>query len=274
MDKQIRWAVVGPGRIAEKVVQDVVHVDGAHVVAVASRSLQRAEDFAGRHDVERAYGSYAEVLADPDVDVLYIATPHPQHAPIALAALKAGKALLVEKSFTATVAGAEEIINTATARGVFAMEAMWTRFLPHAVRIRQLVAEGGIEALPGVRAWLEKLKTAGWRMAVASSAPSENLGAIIAALSLEGVFDALVSGEQVSFGKPHPAVFLAAAEAVGVPPERCVVVEDAPPGVEAGKRGGMQVIGVGPRHAELGADVGVERLDQLPEDAFDRLVGP
>jgi len=140
-------------------------------------------------------------------------------------------------------------------------------------RYRQLVAEGGIEALPGVRAWLEKLKTAGWRMAVASSAPSENLGAIIAALSLEGVFDTLVSGEQVSFGKPHPAVFLAAAEAVGVPPERCVVVEDAPPGVEAGKRGGMQVIGVGPRHAELGADVGVERLDQLPEDAFDRLVG-
>lgn len=92
---EIRWGVVGPGRIAEKVVEDFAFVDGAQALAVASRSEQRARDFADRHGIERAYGSYVEVLADPDVDVLYVATPHAQHAAISLAALRAGKALLV-----------------------------------------------------------------------------------------------------------------------------------------------------------------------------------
>jgi predicted dehydrogenase len=152
MDREIRWAVVGPGRIAEKVVEDVVHVDGARVVAVASRSLQRAEDFASRHGVGRAYGSYLEVLADPDVDVLYIATPHPQHAPIALAALQAGKALLVEKSFTATLPGAQQVVDLARSTGTFVMEAMWTRFQPAVVALRELVADGAIGDVRSVQA--------------------------------------------------------------------------------------------------------------------------
>src|SRR3569833_2764716 len=76
--QEIRWGVVGPGRIAEKVVEDFAVVDGARAVAVASRSLDRAQDFAGRHGIERAHGSYAAILADPDVDVLYVATPHQQ----------------------------------------------------------------------------------------------------------------------------------------------------------------------------------------------------
>jgi predicted dehydrogenase len=87
---QIRWGIVGPGRIAEKVVEDFAVVPGARAVAVASRSLERAQGFAGRHGLERAYGSYAELVADPDVDVLYVATPHPQHAAVALAAIRAG----------------------------------------------------------------------------------------------------------------------------------------------------------------------------------------
>ena len=105
MTADIRWGVVGPGRIAEKVVEDFAVVDGARAVAVASRSLDRASAFAARHGIERAHGSYAEVLADPEVDVLYVATPHPQHHAIALGALRAGKALLIEKAFTATIAG-------------------------------------------------------------------------------------------------------------------------------------------------------------------------
>ncbi|AUX42749.1 haloacid dehalogenase [Sorangium cellulosum] len=137
---------------------------------------------------------------------------------------------------------------------------------------RQLVAASGIEPLPGVRTWLSALAAAGFRMAIASSAPRENLDVILAAAQIEGVFDAVISSEEVSHGKPHPAVFLRAAERVGVPPSRCVVVEDAPAGVLAGKRGGMKVIGVGPRHGELGADVSVERLDQLPVDTFERLL--
>ena len=84
--------------------QDFADVDGARAVAVASRSGERAEAFAARHGLDRAYGSYAEILADQDVDVLYVATPHPQHHAIAMAALRAGKALLVEKAFTATTA--------------------------------------------------------------------------------------------------------------------------------------------------------------------------
>jgi predicted dehydrogenase len=150
--EEIRWGVVGPGRIAEKVVEDFAVVDGARAVAVASRSLQRAQDFAARHDVERAHGSYAGILADPDVDVLYIATPHPQHHAIALAGLRAGKALLVEKAFTATVAGAREVVDLSRQTGVFAMEAMWTRFQPAVVRLRELIADGAIGEVRSVQA--------------------------------------------------------------------------------------------------------------------------
>ncbi len=149
---EVRWGVVGPGRIAEKVVADVAHVEGARFVAAASRSLPRAEDFARRHGLERAYGSYGELLADPDVDVLYVATPHAQHAAVALAALRAGKALLLEKSFTATAAGAAEVVDLARSSGTFVMEAMWTRFQPAVVRLRELVAAGAVGEVRAVQA--------------------------------------------------------------------------------------------------------------------------
>lgn len=152
MSAEVRWGVVGPGRIAEKVVEDFAVVDGAQVVAVASRSSTRAQDFARRHGIARAYGSYAEVLADPDVDVLYVATPHAQHAAIALAAVDAGKALLVEKAFTATSAGAQQVVDLARSRGVFVMEAMWTRFQPAVARLRELIADGAIGEVRSVQA--------------------------------------------------------------------------------------------------------------------------
>ena len=139
-------------------------------------------------------------------------------------------------------------------------------------RYRELVAAEGIEPLPGVRSWLAALRADGWRLAVASSAPRENLDAVLVATGIEGAFDAIVSGEDVARGKPDPDVFLAAAERLGAPPERCVVVEDAPAGVLAGRRAGMRVIAVGPRHAALGAHASVERLDRLPADAFARLL--
>jgi predicted dehydrogenase len=148
----IRWGIVGPGRIAENLVQDFAVVDGARPVAVASRSIDRARAFAGRHGIERAHGSYAEILADPEVDVLYVATPHPQHHAIALAALRAGKALLIEKTFTATAAGAEEIVDVARKTGVFVMEAMWTRFQPAIVAVRDLMADGAIGEVRSLQA--------------------------------------------------------------------------------------------------------------------------
>ncbi|HEY5821487.1 MAG TPA: Gfo/Idh/MocA family oxidoreductase [Propionibacteriaceae bacterium] len=151
-DREIRWGIVGPGRIAALVMGDFPHVPQARAVAVASRSIGRAQAFADEHGVERAYGSYAEILADPEVDVLYIATPHPQHHLIALAAIEAGKAVLVEKTFTATVAGAEEVIDAARRRQVFAMEAMWTRFQPAVVEARRLIADGAIGEVRQVQA--------------------------------------------------------------------------------------------------------------------------
>ena len=152
MSREIRWGIVGPGRIAESVVQDFPVVDGARAVAVASRSLDRAKAFADRHGLERAYGSYAEIIADPDVDVLYLATPHPQHHALALAGLRAGKALLIEKAFTATTAGTAEIVDVARQTGVFVMEAMWTRFQPAVVALRDLVADGAIGEVRSVQA--------------------------------------------------------------------------------------------------------------------------
>ena len=158
MTETIRWGVVGPGRIADSVTRDFPHVEGATPVAVASRDLARAQEFAARHGIERAYGSYREIIEDPGVDVLYLATPHPMHHAAALAAIDAGKALLVEKAFTATVAGAVEVVERARAAGVFAMEAMWTRFQPAIVALRELIADGAIGEVRCVQADLGILR--------------------------------------------------------------------------------------------------------------------
>jgi predicted dehydrogenase len=149
---EIRWGNVGPGRIATSVMPDFAQVPHARAVAVASRSTERAQAFADEHGLDRAYGSYAEMIADPGVDALYIATPHPQHHALALAAIRAGKAVLVEKSFTATVAGAQELIAAAGQAQVFAMEAMWTRFQPAIVAARELIADGAIGEVRQVQA--------------------------------------------------------------------------------------------------------------------------
>lgn len=148
----IQWGIVGPGRIAAKVAGDFPLVPHAVLGAVASRSTERATEFAAAHGIPRAYGSYRQIIEDPSIDALYIATPHPQHRVMAIAALQAGKAVLVEKAFAATVSGARDIIDTARARGVFAMEAMWTRFQPAIVAAKQLVDDGVIGEVCQVQA--------------------------------------------------------------------------------------------------------------------------
>jgi predicted dehydrogenase len=140
----VRWGVVGPGRIASKVVADFPHVPGAEVVAVASRSIDRAKAFAAEFGIARTHDSYRAIVEDEGVDAIYIATPHPQHRAVTLAALRAGKAVLVEKAFTVTPAATREIAAVAAGTGVFAMEAMWTRFQPAVVRLRELVAADAI----------------------------------------------------------------------------------------------------------------------------------
>ncbi|HWW77796.1 MAG TPA: HAD-IA family hydrolase [Pyrinomonadaceae bacterium] len=141
------------------------------------------------------------------------------------------------------------------------------------VAYRALVRERGIELLPGVGRWLDKLKDEGWLQAVASSAPRENLDAIISALGLEDYFAAIAAAEDVTEGKPNPQVFLAAASKLGVGPRSCVVVEDAPAGTEAARRAGMRCVGVLSSHVELTADIVVRTLEELPDDAFDELLG-
>ncbi len=147
----MRWGVVGPGRIASKVVGDMPHVPDAELVAVASRSTERAQAFADAHRIPRVHGSYQAILDDDGVDVLYIATTHPQHRAIALAALRAGKAIMVEKAFTVTPEATREIVDLATSTGTFAMEAMWTRFQPAVVRARELVADGALGEVRSVQ---------------------------------------------------------------------------------------------------------------------------
>ncbi|GEC25741.1 MULTISPECIES: Gfo/Idh/MocA family protein [Pseudonocardia] len=148
----VRWGVVGPGRIAEMVVRDFTHVPDAEVVAVASRSAERAGAFASRHGIGRTHTGYRAILDDPEVDVLYIATPHPQHRAVALAAIEAGKAIMVEKAFTVSSVATREIAAASRRTGVFAMEAMWTRFFPAVVRLRELLADGAIGEVRSVQA--------------------------------------------------------------------------------------------------------------------------
>ena len=136
---------------------------------------------------------------------------------------------------------------------------------------RRLASVHGLSPLPGASSWVRRLHAQGWQQAIASSAPGENVGVMLRALALDGMFEAIVSAEDVTKGKPDPQVFLAAAERLGVPRDRCIVVEDAGVGVQAARSAGMRCIGVS-RAVVLDADIAVSSLLELPSDAFDRLV--
>ena len=137
---------------------------------------------------------------------------------------------------------------------------------------RDLVRDVGIAFEPGVATWLHKLQQHGWQQAIASAAPRANIDAILEALSAKHIFQGIVSAEDVDRGKPDPEVYLLAATRVGVPAERCIVVEDAVAGIEGARRAGMRSVGVSHNNKELHADVVVESLEVLEPDAFDRLV--
>lgn len=139
-----RWGIFGPGHIAERFATDLALVEDAELVAVASRSADRAHAFASRHGAAFAYGSLDEMLALPDIDIVYVATPNSQHAPDTLAALEAGKHVLCEKPLATSPAEATAMVDAARQRGLFLMEAMWTRFLPSYRRLIELLADGRI----------------------------------------------------------------------------------------------------------------------------------
>ena len=134
---------------------------------------------------------------------------------------------------------------------------------------------GRLRPIPGALEWIARLRAEGWRQAVASSAPRPNIAAMFDALGLHGAFDAVICGEDLPAGKPDPAVFLAAAQAIGVPPARCIVVEDAVVGVAAARRAGMKCIAVTTTHPASSladADLIAATPAALPDDAFERLL--
>ncbi|MGO4804282.1 Gfo/Idh/MocA family protein [Arthrobacter sp. 2MCAF15] len=142
-DGSIRWGILGTGFIAGLQTQDL-NENGFTVQAVGSRTLDSSKAFAEEYGVATAHGSYEDLVADPLVDVVYIATPHPFHHANALLALNAGKHVLVEKSFTMNAREAQDIVDLAESKGLVALEAMWSRFLPHMIRIREIIGEGTI----------------------------------------------------------------------------------------------------------------------------------
>ena len=138
------WAILGPGNIAHKFAADLALVPQARLHAVASRSLAKAQDFAQVYGAPHAVGSYEELLAVPDLDAVYIATPHSEHHAHALLCLRAGLAVLCEKAFAQNASQAQEMIQVAQAQGVFLMEAFWTRFFPAIKHALELVQAGVI----------------------------------------------------------------------------------------------------------------------------------
>lgn len=144
MPDKIRWGILGTGIIAGKFATGLAVLPDAEIVAVGSRSQESADAFARRFNIPRRHASYEALAHDSAVDVLYIATPHSLHAENTLMGLAAGKAVLCEKPFTINARESEKVIQTARAKKLLLMEAMWTRFLPPIVRLREMLAKGVI----------------------------------------------------------------------------------------------------------------------------------
>jgi predicted dehydrogenase len=150
-DRPIRWGILGAGGIADTVSADINLTDGNVVTAVAARDAGRAAAFAARHRAARSYGDYAALVNDDEVDVVYVSTTHPHHRAHALLAIEAGKAVLIEKPVCLNAADAREVFAAAARADVFSMEAMWMRTNPLVRMAQQLIAEGAIGQVRGVR---------------------------------------------------------------------------------------------------------------------------
>ena len=142
--RTFNWAILGPGHIAQKFAEDLVHVPQARLHAVASRSLAKAQAFAAGFGAPHAVGSYEELLTVPGIDAVYVATPHSEHHAHTLLCLRAGLPVLCEKAFARNAGEAQEMVRVAREQGVFLMEAFWTRFFPAVAQALELVRAGAI----------------------------------------------------------------------------------------------------------------------------------
>lgn len=137
-----RIGIIGAGWIAHKMSLGIAPLKDIEIYAIASRSIEKAKEFATEHNIPAAYGSYEDMLDDPEVDLVYIATPHSHHFAHAMLALEHGKPVLVEKAFTANAKQAEILIETARSKGIFITEAIWTRYMPLSHKIREIMESG------------------------------------------------------------------------------------------------------------------------------------
>ncbi len=134
--------IMGAGNIAEKVADTLNRLDSFEPYAIASRDINKAKDFADKYNVKKAYGSYEELIADPDIELIYIATPHSHHAEQAKMCINAGKPVLVEKAFSYNAATTEEVLKLSEEKNVFCGEAMWIRFMPMYKRLFEFIRNG------------------------------------------------------------------------------------------------------------------------------------
>lgn len=155
----LRWGVLGTGGIAHTFASDLRFTDDGIVAAVGSRSKDSADAFGDEFAVPRRHVTYEDLVRDNEVDVIYVATPHPLHFANAMLALEHGKPVLVEKAFTMTAQEAHDLVDAAGSTQLFLMEAMWTRFLPHVVALRDLINKGALGEIVTIEAdhgqWFE-----------------------------------------------------------------------------------------------------------------------
>ncbi|GAB3999251.1 Gfo/Idh/MocA family oxidoreductase [Spirosoma daeguense] len=147
-----RWGILGPGRIAHKFAQDLLTVPDAQLYAVASSDQQRADEFASQYGVPHAFGNYAALLTLPDLDVVYVATPHVKHHEHVLMLLNGGVAVLGEKPFAMNSQQVREMVDTSRAKSIFLMEALWSRFMPSIQYALQLAESGRIGKVVSIKA--------------------------------------------------------------------------------------------------------------------------
>ena len=149
---KIKWGIIGCGKIAHKFVSDLALIDDAVLTAVASRSYEKADEFAQKHKAKKAYGSYDELFLDPEVDIVYIATPHHLHAELSIKAMESNKHVLCEKPLSINHKEAKSIIETSRRTKRFFMEALWTRFNPSFVEVKKRIDDGDIGEIKYINA--------------------------------------------------------------------------------------------------------------------------
>ncbi|MBC8104371.1 MAG: Gfo/Idh/MocA family oxidoreductase [Cytophagales bacterium] len=212
----LRWGILGAGSIANRFSSDVKPLPDHQLAAVGSRDQSKADAFADKFEIPRRYDSYEALVADPDVDVIYVATPHPFHKEHALLAIRAGKAVLLEKPFTINAAEAGIVVSEARRAGVFLMEGMWSRFFPALVKVRELIAEKAIGDLRVLQADF------GFRSGVNPEGRLFSPTLAGGALMDVGVYT--VSLASMVFGTPERSVSLANLGSTGVDEEAAMLL--------------------------------------------------